>query len=298
MMTRTQIFILFFFFFSLLPATVSAATISLRAEPTRIGVGDTVRVDVLLDSAVPVNAFSGALSYSAALEPIAVSDGNSLINLWITRPVVASGDTPITFAGITPGGFSGNDGILFSILFRAKAAGTASVSLGDIEVLRNDGAGGNEPVIVKPLLISIGTTPFAGYTEPADTTPPESFTAFGGNDTQLFGGRDFVVFMAVDKGSGIDHYAVAESRVPSFAFRLFPLSWHTTTSPYVFADQRLTNTVYLKAVDRAGNERLSIYPPRHLLTAYEMTILLGILIGVVLLWQKKRKWGRRLKKNP
>lgn len=278
-----------------LPASAFAATISLRAAPARAGAGDTIRVDVLLDSAIPTNAFSGALSYSATLEPVAVSDGNSVINLWITHPIAPAAGMPIAFAGITPGGFSGTGGVLFSVLFRAKVAGTANVALTDVEVLRNDGEGGKEPVTLKPLTLSIGSKPLGGYTEPPDTTPPESFTIYLGNDPQLFGGRNYLVFMAVDKDSGIDHYAVAESRLPPFLHFFFPLSWNITETPYVIADQNLTSTLYIKAVDRAGNERLGIYPPRHLFTAYEMVVLLVILLGVVLFWQ--RGWGRRFKRK-
>ena len=274
------------------PVMASAATISLRATPASIGVGDTVRIDVLLDSAIATNAFSGTLSYAKTLEPTAVSDGNSIISLWITHPTVPAMGVPITFAGIVPGGFSGDNGILFSVLFKATAAGTAQVSLGnDIEVLQNDGVGSKESVTLKPLTLSIGSQPSGGYTEPADRTPPEPFTAYLGTDPQLFGGREYLVFMAVDKGSGVDHYAVAESRVPSFLLPLLPLSWATATSPYVLADQNLTSTVYIKAVDRAGNERSSVFPPEHLFTGYEKAVLLGILIVLVFLWYLR--WGRR-----
>ena len=281
----------------LLPATVSAATVSLHATPASVGVGDTVRVDVLLDSTIPTNAFSGAVSYTrATLEPISASDGNSIINLWITHPQLSA--SPISFAGVTPGGFSGNTGLLFSLLFKVKAAGTANVSLENIEVLRNDGLGTKESVTTKPLALSITPKSSGGYKEPSDNTPPEPFTAYLGNDSQLFSGKNYLVFMAVDKGSGVDHYVIAESRGPSFLVSFSPLSWHTATSPYVLADQNLTSTVYLKAVDRAGNERLSVFPPQHLLSTYEKVALLVILIGVALLVLiLRRKWGRRLRKN-
>lgn len=281
----------------LLPATVSAATISLLVTPKNVGVGDTVRVDILLNSTIPTNAFSGSVSYSkGTLEPIAVSDGSSIINVWITHPAILTKDAAITFAGITPGGFSGGGGNLFSILFRAKAIGSADVSLGDVEVLRNDGTGGKEPVTIKQLTFLIGSKSSGGYTESDDTTPPESFTAYVARDAQLFGGKSYLAFMAVDKLSGIDHYAVAESRMPSLLLPLSPLSWTPLpTGPYVLSDQNLTSTIYLKAVDRVGNERLNVYPPTHLLTGYEEVVLLAILIGVVLLWW--RGWGRRFKKN-
>ncbi len=296
MITRTQLFLFPALLFLSLPAAVSAATISLQATPTSVGVSDVVRVSVLLDSTIATNAFSGTLLYSAdALEPVAVSDGSSIINLWITHPVVSVSGASITFAGITPGGFSGTGGMLFSVLFRAKTSGAAHVSLKDIEVLRNDGAGGKESVITKPLTLVIGSSSIGGYTEPVDEIPPESFTIYQGNDPQLFGGRNYLMFVAVDKNAGVDHYAAAESRIPVFLLPLLPLSWSTTTSPYVVADQYQTSKVYIKAVDRAGNERINVFPPQRLFTGYEKAALLSILIVVVFLWQMV--WGRRFEKN-
>lgn len=296
-MTMQKYFFIFtVFLFLSLPAVATAATISLQATPTRVGAGDMVRVSVLLDSTIATNAFSGTLMYSAAtLEPVAISDGNSIINLWITRPAMPVTGSSITFAGITPGGFSGNAGMLFSVLFRAKATGTANVSLKDIEVLRNDGAGGKESVTTKPMILSIKSSSSGGYTEPVDHTPPESFTVYQGSDPGLFDGRNYLVFVAVDKSSGVDHYVVAESRVPSFLLPFLSLSWSTTTSPYIVADQQQTSTVYIKAIDRAGNERVSVFPPQRLFTTYEKAALLCILTVVVLLWQIM--WGRRFGKN-
>ncbi len=282
----------------LVPTAVSAATISLRATPVKIGVGDTVLITMVLDSAIPTNAFSGTVQYpSTLLEPLTASDGNSIVSAWITHPTVTDAQGQVPFAGITPGGFSGTRGILFSVLFRATASGTATISVGNSEVLRNDGKGSNEPVTIQQLSLSIEPRSSGGYTEPADTTPPEPFAAYLGTDPQLLQGKAYLVFSAADKGSGIDYYAVAESRLPSFLFSLLPLSWNETTSPYMLVDQNLTSTVYIKAVDRAGNERLSVYPPRYLFTAYEMIVLIAILIGVVFLYNRRGR-GRRFKQNP
>ena len=297
MSTQKHIFVLSCLFFFSFPLAASAATISFQATPANIGAGDIARIDVLFESSISANAFSGILLYPPAiLEPVAVNDGSSIINLWITRPVISTAGEPIAFAGITPGGFSGNEGVLFSILFQAKAAGTAEISHKDIAVLRNDGLGGKEQTTKQSLTLSVGARSSGGYTEPIDNTPPEPFTAYLGNDSQLFDGRNYLVFTATDKISGIKQYTVAESRLPSFLFPFFPPSWNTiSASPYVISDQRLISTVYIKAIDRAGNERLSVFPPQHLFTAYEKAGLLVILMVVVLLHWRGR--GRRFR-NP
>ena len=293
---HTKLFILFAISF-FAPFMASAAEISLEAVPERVGGGDMVRVSVILDSIIPVNAFAGMLSYDAAmLEPIATSDGNSVISIWIARPAVPEGGTSIPFSGITPGGFSGNRGMLFSVLFRAKAAGSASVFLGDVEVLRNDGAGGEEPVRAHALTLSLEKQSRGGYAEPDDQAAPEPFFVYLGDDPELFGGRRYIVFTAVDKLSGIDHYAIAETRLPSFLLRLLPPSWEIVSEgPYALSDQRLVSAVHIKAVDRAGNERLTVFPPSRLFTGYEKLAFLAILLTVVFLSQKK--WGRRFGKN-
>lgn len=290
-----------FFIFAILlllsPAAVSAATISFDAMPKKVGIGDIIRVDVLLESAVPANAFSGTVSFkNASLEPIAVYDGSSIVNMWVTRPVADITHSLIQFAGITPGGFSGSSGKLFSMLLKATAAGVATISITDAQVLRNDGVGGEEAVLVKPLSFSIESKPSGGYTEADDHTPPESFAAYLWADSQLFGGQKYLVFTAVDKISGVDHYEIVESRVPQFLFTLFQPTWRVVASPFVLSDQQLVSTVYVKAIDRAGNERLSVYPPTHLFTTYESVVLLGILMVVVFFWQKRTQ--RRSRKNP
>ena len=151
---------------------------------------------------------------------------------------------------------------------------------------------------MKPLTLSVGLSPSGGYAEPPDAIPPGVFTVHLGSDSQIFNGRNYLIFMASDKGSGIDHYEVAESRFPPFLSALAPLAWKTASSPYLIADQTLVSTVYIKAVDRAGNERLSIYPPQHLFTTYEKSVILVILSIVVLLFMFRRRWGRRFRKNP
>lgn len=295
--SQKQFFIFLTVAFFLLPAAVSAATISFVATPQQVGVGDVVRVDVLLESAVPTNAFSGTVSFkNASLAPIAVYDGSSIVSMWITRPAADAAHSSIQFAGITPGGFSGSAGKLFSMLLKATAAGAATISVADVQVLRNDGLGGEEQVAIKPLSLSIKSNALGGYTEADDHTPPESFAAYLGTDSQLFDSQKYLVFTAVDKISGVDHYEVVESRIPQFLFALHKPRWHVAASPFMLSDQRLVSTVYVKAIDRAGNERLSVYPPTHLFTPYESVALLGILIAVVFFWQKRTQ--RRSRKNP
>ncbi|MBU6490737.1 cohesin domain-containing protein [Patescibacteria group bacterium] len=268
------------------PAFVFAATLSIRVQPSVVGVGQTLQVTIFLNSVTPVNAFSGTLRFPTdTLTPTAVSDGNSIVSAWITHPTIG-GTGDITFAGVTPGGFSGKGGALFSALFKTTAATYAHIMLTDVRVLRNDGKGTSEPVTLIPADVTVTSASQATFTEPSDTAPPEPFTLYLGNSPQLFNGRYYLVFAAVDKGSGVDHYEVAETRWPEW---LIAPVWTRTDSPYLIRDQYLTSDVLIKAVDRAGNERISIFPRQNFLRAREWLIACGILaLFVGVLWYRRR----------
>jgi len=115
-----------------------------------------------------------------------------------------------------------------------------------------------------------------------DSTLPEEFTPKIGQDPALFGGKKFLSFASTDQASGIDHYEIKENGI-----------WKIGQSPYVLEDQSLSNKISVKAVDKAGNERIAEYiPPAvpqkispYLIIALALAIL-GFL-GLKLL--KKRK---------
>lgn len=277
-------FVCSIFAFSL-PVFVSAATLSLHAQPPVIGKGDTVEVTFTVDSDASVNTFSGTLLYPTdILVPIAVNDGSSIVGVWLTRPLVVDG-VPFTFVGFTPGGFSGRNGKLFSIVFKAMNAGPVKISLADVAVLRNDGVGTKEVTVAQPLSLVIAQKAIGGFTEPADTFPPEPFSVYLGEDTQLFNGEKYLVFATVDKSSGMDFYEVAEKRFP-----LFPLVWQKTDSPYRIQNQYLTSDVYLKAVDRVGNERVTVFHRQHILRSYEWGIfgMLLVVLCIVYMYMRGR----------
>ena len=101
------------------------------------------------------------------------------------------------------------------------------------------------------------------------------------------------MLLAQDKGSGNDHYEVAEKRGEEIQ-TYEKLRWKEVLSPYVLEDQELKSTLYVKAVDRAGNERIATVPPKNELSLYEkyfvwIIILVGILglIFVGILWRKR-----------
>lgn len=262
----------------MLPGFVSAATVSFEMQPASIGVGDAMQISMYVESGVQLNTFSGTITYPADLLQIeGVSDGGSIVSMWLEKPAVENGT--ISFTGFTPGGFIGERGLLLRIFSRARKPGDASVTLHAAKFLRNDGAGTSEPVFTEPLKLSIATASRESFVAPVDTDPPEPFVPQLLQNADIFEDGAHLVFVAVDKVSGIDHYEIAETR-PLFG----NIAWKRGESPYRIVDQELTSDVYIKAVDRAGNEQIAVFPHQYLLRSYEILLLGGMLMLLALLW--------------
>lgn len=267
------------------PLPAAAAVLSLSAQPAALGVGDVVRVMLSVDSDEAVNAFSGSIIYPPALlQPVAVLDGSSIVSVWLTHPQLAAGSSVVPFAGLTAGGYSGKGGELFSIIFRVVAAGTPRLLVRDAQVLRNDGAGSAAKVTLAPLNVVAAALPQGGYVEQADTAAPEAFEAYLGTGAQVEGAQPYLVFSAQDKASGIDHYEFAQRRAVWF---WSTLSWSRVESPLPL-NVDLVDDVYIKAIDRAGNERMATFTHRHWLRPQEVLSIAGILIVLLLAYGIRR----------
>lgn len=270
------------FFFA--PQVLFAAEFYFVSDEKEIRVGDELKTDVFLDAPERVNAIEGTIIFPTDIVALKeIRDGNSAINFWIERPgEVSSG--AIRFSGITPGGFSGGKNFIFSLIFEGAAEGVGDIRIENARVLLNDGAGTEAPLTITPLPLSIlpqtGEKRIVATGE--DTEPPESFAPEIGSDPEIFDGRWFVAFMTQDKNSGIDRYYIYESPHKRIR-RITDDEWVPAASPHLLDDQELTRFIYIKAVDRSGNERIEIVPPRYPRAWYESRLNWSILIISILL---------------
>ena len=185
----------------------------------------------------------------------------------------------IRFSGITPGGFSGSSGELFTLVFSAARAGAVPFSLAHPRALLSDGQGTETSLSLKasPLSIaSVGSGRMVSDLSLSDTTPPEPFTISSGSDSGLADGASFVTFVTQDKVSGIDHYEVAETDSVLGIFGM-SLSWTEVASPYVLRDQAQRSYIYVRAIDHAGNVRTEMLSPEHVSPSHIIVLILGIL---------------------
>jgi hypothetical protein len=190
---------------------------------------------------VSVNALEATVILPTGVEVESIRTGRSSILFWIEEPKYDEASRGIRFAGTTPGGFSGRREI-FTITGTFTEERIQGIRFTGVNALRNDGIGSAVPVKLRAI---------AGDTED-DVIPPDSIYIEVGKSGDLFGGRTFLSFVSQDKNSGIERYEVAEK----FIGKPMEGDWREAKSPYEAEDQLLLKKVFVKAIDKDGNERV------------------------------------------
>lgn len=129
-------FLLLISYFSSPAAHAAGARLFLSPPSGNYYVGSYFSVDVRVDTGGnKTNAYKAVLAYPTdKLEAIAVSTGGSICSLWITQS-----KTTFECGAIQP--YAGPDGKIGTIIFVARASGTAVVSVASGNVKKADGSG-------------------------------------------------------------------------------------------------------------------------------------------------------------
>jgi hypothetical protein len=270
------------------PFAAHAAQIYLDPATGKYPPGVTFAVNVRLDpQGQCVNAVSADITYPAnIIQAVGASDGNSILSLWVKSPTVFSNYGVVSFVGGLPGGYCGRvpgdpslSNNLATIYFRFPTSTTASTStvafqnanisfLNSTQAVLNDGQGTlaslktggatYSPQAIKGQYLSVDAMADAITN---DTTPPEPFTIGVYQNNSLFSGQWFAVFSTVDKQTGIDHYEVAELSTADSAKPQDQWNWVRAVSPYLIKNQALNGVLAVRAIDAAGNARVTQYTP-------------------------------------
>ena len=126
-------------------ATFTKAPAGMRLEPTQFTTkeGQSFVVDILVDSEVPTNVFSGELRFNPDVLKIVNIDYNtSVADLWAELPWFNNGAGTMNFGGGTTkqGGFVGSD-TLIHVEFKTLKDGQGIISLHNARILLHDGLG-------------------------------------------------------------------------------------------------------------------------------------------------------------
>jgi len=294
-----KIFILlstFYFLLSLSPP-IQAAVLYLEPSQDEFHQGDTFIAEIRLNTEGEyINTVKADLKFPQdILEVKDLSEGNSILTLWIKMPAFSNQNGTVSFIGGVPGGYLGWDGLLGRIIFKIK---NQKSKIGEIkflessQVLLNDGFATPAQLTTKGAILTILPKKLGELRDEwqeeleKDTIPPEAFEIELYQDPSIFGGKYFIVFSTTDKQTGIDHYEVKEGE----------RKWQEAETPYLLEDQKLESIIKVKAVDKAGNERTVLigpFRPSKRISWKDILpwIVLGLVIGGVtwLLWKKYTK---------
>lgn len=303
-----------------------AALLYLDPGSVELARGDSVTMALRLDTdeGECVNTVDATIHFDPSINAIDVSRGDSILNIWVESPVIDTENHTIKFAGGLPGGYCGRipgdpslTNVVLEIVFRSpgftiggEGSDSARVWVDQgSQVLLHDGYGTPAPLRVIDATIALLSTPGGTLTDTwrgevsADKDLPSDFAITLTKDDVAFSGKYFIVFNASDKQSGIDHYEVMEepfSEWSTFKWGRADAPWVKAESPYVLKDQTLNSTIRVKAIDKAGNERVATLVPDTAIRAMSqsmlITIVVGVFVAVVLgailfyiLWKRKQK---------
>ncbi|MSU60304.1 MAG: hypothetical protein EXS52_00095 [Candidatus Staskawiczbacteria bacterium] len=248
-----------------------AAEMFFGTNAQKLGTDQSVEVGVLINPEKDsINALEGTVSFpDSLLELREIRKGNSIISFWIEEPFLDKGGS-VRFSGVIPGGLAQSNGYLFSMIFQTKGPGKARINIGQGKALLNDGSGSEAPFrsSFTELTIASGLQS-PGVLPVYDPRAPEAFKSEISQSPDLFDGKWFLVFATQDKGSGISRYEIREGTLGDFSI---------AQSPYLLQNQRVNEKIFIKAVDKNGNERLEIFYPPNWRPWYKQYWIFGILI--------------------
>lgn len=277
-----------------LPQMVSAASVYVEASRSTISVGDTavVAVKINADGGV-INTIEGDIAINSVANNAVVQEfslANSAFGLWPRTPSLSTDGKTVSFVGGVPGGFSIEGATVFKIILEAKKPGRVTISPKNISVYQNDGQGTKLPIQFKDVAIDVvaaqsgveAVNDWAAIVS-QDVTKPEDFIIVPGQTNNLFEGKKFVFFSAVDNQSGIDYYEVSENG--GAAVR--------SGSTYVLQNQNGNVDLTVTAYDKAGNRRVvksAVEPKGGISWKFVITVILaGVVLKIVYKIWKRRK---------
>jgi hypothetical protein len=271
------------------------------------------------------------------------NSGDSFFSIWVQKPDKSSieksnEEGKLVFSGGIPGGYCGTilgdpgeSNIIGSLIFSVKKPVSfhkANIYFNsNTQALLNDGEGTEAAINSQGAVFQIDekiTTTTNVWAEQLaeDNIPPEPFIIEINNNPRIASGKYFLVFSTVDKQTGVDYYEVLETKAKNlaskqensfqkFSEKLFKVKnstvaselWVKADSPYVFKDQSLNSVIKVKAVDKAGNERVVEYDNaalqslksqtkfnwRPLAFAATAIIILFVIIPIIIIQRKKAR---------
>ncbi|MBZ9569747.1 hypothetical protein KJA16_02390 [Patescibacteria group bacterium] len=264
--------------------------------------GDTFLVEIKIDAEEEcINVVEANLSFSQdILDAIDFSQGESILTLWVKLPTIDQSKGEISLIGGIPGGYCGKipsdpgvSNLIGKIVF--KVPGLIVEELGEnlaevkflasSQLLLSDMLGTKAKLTTQGAKFKILSRPGVPRDEwqemiEKDNIPPEPFEIEIHREPSVFEGKYFIIFSTTDKQTGMSYYEIKKGGK----------DWDEARSPYLLEDQSLQSKILVKAVDKAGNERIAEYVPSVKPKPLLYWIIILILIGAGVVWWLIRKF--------
>ncbi len=266
--SKIVFFFLLFLLFTFAPSKIFAATLSLTPASGTFEVGQSVTVKVIATSSTtPYNAVSGVVAFPSTLFSIeSISKTSSIVDFWVTEPIISNSTGTVKFEGIALGGGGVTSGTVITINLRATKVGIGTASFQSGQILANDGNGTNitgdliggnysvKEATAKPRPLPLPETPPTTVVpEPAQPAPtlkaPEIIlgTKYGAEaivGTSDYGGAQALITFVAEDGTKVFVLGLADSS-GNFA-QVVPNSLkhgtYTVTAVMIEADKQSSET--------------------------------------------------------
>ena len=295
-----KIIFLFFIFCFLISGSALAAEIYLESSQPEYAPNETFALDIRLNVTPPENvtAIEGEIKYNNHdLKAIDFLKGNSILT-YVDEPKINQEEGIVTFSGIIPGGYTGRlpgdpgeSNLLGKIMFQAQKTINPQTSiyfLNNSRVLLDEGKEAKTNLVFKPLDIQISSqevvlNPLNEWekAKEEDKIPPEEFKP----EIVKIDEKYFLVFNTQDKQSGIDHYEIVTLRKTILGQLVSISDFKKGESPYPLNEADLNKIIEIKAIDKAGNEKIATLYPQTKIKWYKNYWLWGIIVmGIIIIY--------------
>ena len=266
-----------FVFIAAHPFAARAAELSFDPQDLSIGLDGSFAVGINLSSDEMVNALEVKVAIPPSLRPLDVSNGNSVLTLLVEGPSFDEASRVLSFSGIIPNGFSGQDARLATITFE-PVPGYEKAALSFLPDSRAYAREGVEvPLSGSPIALPVVAAKRNLSNVVPDADAPEPFDPVVVRNQLLYNGYPTLSFFVTDKGSGVASIAVRESVWNGW---LSLGGWREAKSPYRLQDPWRVSTIEVRATDRAGNAYTAVLPPeRSLIPVYIAALIFSIVLG-------------------
>ncbi len=273
------------------PIASQAVLFSWTDSQSTLAINTDIEIALLVDpQGQNINALEGEIKLVPGLDLVDILDNKSIVSFWVEAPKLEKNS--IYFSGIVPGGFTDKKELL-TLKLRASSDLRADMILANVQAFLNDGLGSKASVELEAYTINFVANQAVVSTPPIiiDQEMPEDFTPIISRLDLIEENTFFLIFATKDKNSGIDYYEVREAWG----------RYEKATSPYRIKNQKLDGDIFIKAVDKAGNERvvkvLAFYPKAWYKKYEFYAIIITALIIFWLAYKYKRTHARKANKN-